>query len=105
VYQGSHCSKYLHGQYVYIPTNTSQALIESNLTSAFKVISHSSDLTRGCEKYAYRSICHTAYPLCIKDRTTPMPMLICQEVCFLTSVMPNPNYFYVLLLLFVFKGL
>jgi len=82
VYQGSHCSKYLQGQNVYIPANTSQALIERNLTSAFKVISHSTDLTPGCEKYAYRSICHTAYPLCRKDRTIPKPMLICQEVCF-----------------------
>ncbi|XP_050427076.1 tyrosine-protein kinase transmembrane receptor Ror-like [Adelges cooleyi] len=81
VYQGSHCSKYLQGKSVFISSNTSQALIEGNLTSAFKVISHSSDLTPGCEKYAHRSICHTAYPLCRKDRATPKPMLICQEDC------------------------
>ncbi|XP_050525868.1 tyrosine-protein kinase transmembrane receptor Ror-like isoform X2 [Daktulosphaira vitifoliae] len=81
VYQGSLCSKYLQEKSVYIPGNTSQAHIEGNLTSAFKVISHSSDLTPGCEKYAHRSICHTAYPLCRKDRASPKPLLICREDC------------------------
>lgn len=80
MYHGSHCSKYLQGQNVYIPANTSQALIEGNLTSAFNVISHSTDMTPGCDKYAHRSICHTAYPLCRKDITKPNPQLICQEV-------------------------
>lgn len=89
MYQGLHCSKYLLGQNVYIPANTSQALIEGNLTSAFNVISHSDDLTPGCGKYAYRSICHSAYPLCRKGRT--MPKLICQEVCFSVLVTIN-NY-------------
>lgn len=45
-------------------------------------------MTPGCDKYAHRSICHTAYPSCRKDRTTPKPMLICQEVCFIFT-----NYF------------
>lgn len=89
MYQGLHCSKYLLGQNVYIPANTSQALIEGNLTSAFNVISHSDDLTPGCGKYAYRSICHSAYPLCRKGRT--VPKLICQEVCFSVLVKIN-NY-------------
>lgn len=92
MYQGLHCSKYLLGQNVYIPANTSQALIEGNLTSAFNVISHSDDLTPGCGKYAYRSICHSAYPLCRKGRT--MPKLICQEVCFSILVTIN-NYIYI----------
>ncbi|KAL5244144.1 hypothetical protein ACI65C_011554 [Semiaphis heraclei] len=81
MYQGSHCSKYLQGQNVYIPANSSQALIEGNLSSAFKVITSSTDMTAGCAKYALPSICHTAYPLCRKDRTIPKPLLVCQEDC------------------------
>lgn len=89
MYQGSHCTKYLQGNNVYIPANTSQALIEGNLTLAFKVISHSNDMSPGCNKYAHSSICHTAYPLCRDDRTTPMPKLICQEVSFFCSILIN----------------
>lgn len=98
MYQGSHCSKYLQGQNVYIPANSSQALIEGNLSSAFKVITRSTDMTAGCAKYALPSICHSAYPLCRKDRTIPKPLLVCQEVCLSNSLIA----FYVTYTIFFF---
>jgi len=101
MYQGSHCSKYLQGQNVYIPANSSQALIEGNLSSAFKVITRSTDMTPGCAKYALPSICHTAYPLCRKDRTIPKPLLVCQEVCFSNSI----TAFYIIYTIIVVIGL
>jgi len=98
MYQGSHCSKYLQGQNVYIPANSSQALIEGNLSSAFKVITRSTDMTAGCAKYALPSICHTAYPLCRKDRTIPKPLLVCQEVCLSNSLI---DFYVIYTILFI----
>ncbi|KAJ0175679.1 hypothetical protein K1T71_008838 [Dendrolimus kikuchii] len=63
-YMGKQCSSYLLNQYVYIPYNTTQAILEEKLTRAIQVTRFSKEISSHCEGYALPSLCYSTFPIC-----------------------------------------
>lgn len=80
LYTGKVCRKYLENQKIYVPTNTSQFMIETKLENAFRVISLSNDLSKSCEAYAIPSLCYLSFPMC-KRTDIATPESICRDDC------------------------
>ncbi|XP_053613186.1 tyrosine-protein kinase transmembrane receptor Ror [Plodia interpunctella] len=63
-YVGAVCDMYLKGQFVYIPYETTQALLEDKLGKALRVTQYSNDISSNCEGYALPSLCYSTFPIC-----------------------------------------
>ncbi|CAH0549358.1 unnamed protein product [Brassicogethes aeneus] len=63
-YKGKTCQYYLEDQYVYIEPPYTQSEIEENIHKAFITIKQSNDITSGCNKFAFPSMCYSAFPIC-----------------------------------------
>lgn len=63
-YEGKQCSSYLANQYVYIPYDTTQAILEEKLTRAIQVTRFSKEISSHCEGYALPSLCYSTFPIC-----------------------------------------
>lgn len=55
--------------------------MEEKLTAAFTVIATSQDVSEECHKYAIRSLCFFAFPLCDLDSPYPVPRQVCRDEC------------------------
>ncbi|CAF4848755.1 unnamed protein product [Pieris macdunnoughi] len=69
-YVGIVCKSHLSGQFVYIPYNTTQAVLEEKLLKAFQVTKYSNDISSQCEQYAVPSLCYSTFPICRDPMST-----------------------------------
>ncbi|KAF9410436.1 hypothetical protein HW555_010487 [Spodoptera exigua] len=88
-YLGSVCADHLKGQFVYIPYNTSQAILEDKLLKAFQVTKYSNDISPRCEGYAVPSLCYSTFPICRDPIVTNSKFL--REVRKLFTLQSNPS--------------
>ncbi|XP_013180697.1 PREDICTED: tyrosine-protein kinase transmembrane receptor Ror [Papilio xuthus] len=68
-YVGIECSDHLKDQFVYIPYDTTQAILEDKISKAIKVTQFSKDISSHCEGYAVPSLCYSTFPICRDPET------------------------------------
>lgn len=73
--------QFIGNRTVYVKPSNSLSIMEEKLTAAFTVIATSHDVSEECHKYAIRSLCFFAFPLCDVDSPYPVPRQVCRDEC------------------------